>query len=119
MYAHEAEAKWAAEKAVLMAEWTPLEREKKQDLIVRAMDYKSGPDSCNSVYLGSMARHSTFMALGSHITRGTLIDALAKATDAQLNAALDVCANVIRYMLENPRTTCPTCGGIVPAKKEA
>lgn len=102
MWADEAEAKWKAEKAALLAELDPLSRNEKCALIVAAKTFRSGPDSCNSVYMGSMATHSLFCSLGGDVLRESLDDLLERATDQQISAALDVCANIIKHMGRGP-----------------
>ena len=102
MWADEAEAKWKAEKAALLAELAPLSRKEKCELIVAAKAYRSGPDPYNSLYMGSMATHSLFCSLGGDILRGSLDDLLKRATDQQISAALDVCANIIKHMGRGP-----------------
>ena len=112
----EADARWAKEKAALLAELAPLTRLEKEKLIQEASVYRSGPDSCNSLYMGSLAIGSLYYALNGIKSRDTLAELLGRASDAQIDAALGVCANIIKYMRENPTKACPTCGSTVLAE---
>jgi hypothetical protein len=97
-----------------------MKREEMIDLIRRAASYRSGADSCNSLYMGSMATHSLYCALGgTSPLHDTLDDLLSRATTAQLGAAMKVCDNIIRHMTKHPTKPCPCCGQIVPATKRS
>lgn len=78
--------------------------------ILAALEYRSGPDSCNSVYMGSMATASVYHAMGLNYGEGDLVAAIKSAGSGQIANALDACRGVIRYMKMYPTTTCPTCG---------
>lgn len=113
----EATKKWEDDKAILMAELTALDAAEKRQLILGASTYRSGEDSCNSIYMGGMAHSMLRHALG-----GTNMDnldvLLAKASDKHLDRALEVCASYIKTMRENPVRKCPCCGQIVSAKEK-
>lgn len=117
MTVDEAADKWAREKAILMAGVAPLPLDQKRDLIRRAADYKSGSDSCNSVYMGSLATHTMMLALGADPKSWDLEAPLAKAGPTQIDKALDVCASIIWYMQKHPTTKCSQCGQVVPVKE--
>jgi len=91
--------------------------EQKRDLIRAALSYRSGQDSINSVYMGSMATFSAMGALGERYGFGNLERGLANASEDQIDACLKVCKRTIDYMLKHPTSKCPCCGQIVPAKK--
>lgn len=108
MTGDEANKKWEAEKAELMKELVALSADTKRDLIKAASEYRSGSDSCNSVYMGGMAQSMLWRAIGPA--------GLTGASEKQLNAGLSVCASYIKYMREHPTKKCPCCGQIVHAK---
>lgn len=88
-------------------------------LILRAVSYRSGKDSCNSVYLGSLALHRLYQVfdLGyTHDSARDLAAAVERGTRTQLDQAMNIASNVILFMEENPRERCPCCGQIMPAK---
>lgn len=111
----EATARWENRKAVLMAELTALSMGDKRNLIRAASQYRSGEDSCNSVYMGGMAHAMLRRALGGGGYDG-LDDLLAAANDARLNAGLYVCSSYIETMRRYPTKKCPCCGQIVSAE---
>ncbi len=80
--------------------------------IIAALDYRSGPDSCNSLYLGSMATHSICQAFGGSLgdVGFDLRKAIKDGTRRQVDKALESCASVIEYMKKHPTGRCPTCG---------
>ena len=82
--------------------------------ILDAASYRSGPDSCNSVYLGSLGKHSLYVALGGSIGRDSLYELLDKATLEQLRAAEGICSSVIISMRTSPRMPCPVCKSPIP-----
>lgn len=79
--------------------------------IIAALDYRSGPDSVNSLYLGSMAVGMICHAVG--IKYSDPVDrreAIHNATREQIDKALEACVAVIAHMKAHPTETCPTCG---------
>lgn len=88
-------------------------------LILAASRYRSAADSCNSVYLGSMATAKLFHVLGGDWGRNGLADVIKAASRAQVDEALKVCASVIEYMGKHPTTECPCCGGVVSVNRLA
>jgi len=60
--------------------------------IVAASKYRSGPDSCNSLYMGSMATATLMNILGgTYAGRRSIFDLVKKATEHQLYKALEYC----------------------------
>lgn len=112
----EATARWEERKAALMTELTARSTEEKRALIKAASQYRSGTDSCNSVYMGGMAHAMLRRALGGGGYDG-LDELLAAANAAQLNAGLDVCSSYIETMRRHPTKKCPCCGQIVSVKE--
>lgn len=90
-----------------------------RDLIRKALVYRSGEDSCNSVYMGSMATALVWQVLKVDLLKQSRVDfddALAKADRLQLDECMNIARSVIRYMDKNPVSRCPCCGQIVRAK---
>lgn len=85
-------------------------------LILDATKYRSGADSINSVYMGSMALASLYCALGKQYGRDSLEIAIATASEIQIQAALKICAPYIEYMIKYPTKHCQTCGNIMPSR---
>lgn len=112
MYLHELQAKRTAEKAALMPELLKLSHAEKIDMIRKAREYRSGSDSCNSLYMGGMALTSLRHALG-----GKQLDEIPDTPEGHrlLDSGLDVCWHYISYMMQHPTKKCPTCGGIMSA----
>ncbi len=114
--------KWAREqrqemeKQELLGELVSMTPDLKRATITAAANYRSGNDSCGSVYMGSMAHANLNRALGGTYGKDGLHDLLTNATQAQLNAGLEVCWSYIAYMRQNPVARCPCCGGIVAEK---
>lgn len=93
-----------------------------RDLIRKALAYRSGEDSCNSVYMGSLATAMLFGVLELNYGRtpaSAFDDALATATRMQLDECMNIARSVITYMDKNPVSRCPCCGQIVRAKAVA
>jgi hypothetical protein len=115
-----ADAKWAQEKAAMMAEIRPLPRDQKVALIVDAAAYRAGGG--NTPFMGSMATAVMLHALGgTYGQRGgkSMAQLLEGATDDQLLAALDPCLGAIQYMRKHPTAKCPCCGQVVDANSRA
>lgn len=90
---------------------TALSRQEKIDLIKKASTYRSGADSINTVYMGSMAMSSLKRSLGGfHDDSLDLL--LINATEGQLRAALRECQPYIKTMIKKPTAPCPCCGQI-------
>lgn len=96
-----------------------MDRQQKIDRIIFATKYRSGNDSCNSVYIGGMQLCAAMTALGGAFGRDTFEDACAKASDRRLDAALAECEWVLDYADKHPVTVCECCGQIKPAKADA
>ncbi|WP_266032419.1 hypothetical protein [Brucella intermedia] len=103
------------EKPRLMKRLLDLPRDDKIKLIKRAREYRSGTDSCNSVYMGSMAISMLCRALGGIYGNDDVDYLLTKASDHNLDTALNVCASYIKTMEQHPTKPCPCCGQIVAA----
>jgi hypothetical protein len=88
-------------------------------LIRAAMAYRSGADSINEVYLGSMAKAGLYHVLGLRLTSEDFDKALDQANRMQLDLLLSGCKHVIEYMRTHPVTRCPCCGQIVSADRMA
>jgi len=84
-------------------------------LIREAMVYRSGEDSCNSVYMGSMAIAGLYHVLGLRYGEGNFAEALEKAGRKKVDALLKECKSMIVYMRAHPRKHCPCCGQIIKA----
>lgn len=111
----EMEARLAKEREAGMSELIPLERAVKVNLIKAAAAYRSGADSCNSVYMGGHAHAQLRVALGGGF-RDSLDDLLERASDNELNAGLEACWPYIKHMREHPVDRCPCCGGLISGK---
>lgn len=86
-----------------------------KELIKAALKYKSGADSCNSVYMGSMATARACAILGVGWPPSVkLADAVDNASDKVIERLLEHCQHYIDYMLEHPTTRCKSCGQIIP-----
>jgi len=88
-------------------------------LIKAAAKYRSGSDSCNSVYMGSMATASLMRILGGSYGEDSLNDLLEKADAGRITSALEFCDPYIRRMLANPRRECLACGVLVNEEGKA
>ncbi|KAB2699398.1 hypothetical protein F9K79_09910 [Ochrobactrum sp. Kaboul] len=106
-------------KPALMKRLLDLPRYEKINMIRKAKSYRSGTDSCNSVYMGGMATSQLLQSLGGSYGKDDLDQLLTQANDAQLNKALDVCASYIETMERHPTKPCPCCGQIVDASRPA
>lgn len=88
-------------------------RQNKIAEILKVWSYKSGEDSCNSVYLGSMEKGSVLHILGSTYASNTPIEELLDtADDAQVSKVHRKLNWIIVFMNANVVTTCPHCGGL-------
>lgn len=88
----------------------------KRDLIKRAAVYREGENDINNVYMGSMMTARLMFILGGSYGGGVSVnDLVDTASEEQIDKAYDYCATLIEFMLENPRSKCPTCGQIVEA----
>lgn len=90
--------------------------EKMRSLIAAAAAYRSGNDSINTVYMGSMATASLYAALGLRYGQPGFNERLAAADRPMLERAFAVCSNIIEYMQKHPTRKCPCCGGIVSGR---
>jgi len=83
-------------------------------LILDAMKYRSGSDSCNSFYMGSSATAGLYHILGLRYGGSEPFeDALMAASDEKVAEVKRAAQRYIDYMLEHPVSRCPTCGSIV------
>lgn len=90
----------------------------KRDLIKQATKYRSGPDSCNSLYMGGMAHAQLCRDLGvSYPTPNGIEDAIDKATDAQIDTAYERLSKFIDKMQKKPMRHCQCCGQVMEAKE--
>lgn len=110
----EADARFAARKAVVLPGLLALSRDEKVALIKGAASYRSGSDSCNSLYMGSIATSRLLHVLGGVYGQDGLESLLERATESQVNAGIDYAWNYIDYMQKHPMKPCPCCGQIVP-----
>jgi uncharacterized membrane protein len=82
-------------------------------LILAAAKYRSGNDSCNAFYMGSMATCELYFILGAPgLPNIPLENILAKATPAQIEKAKTYAKPYIDYMIAHPVKVCPCCGQI-------
>ena len=75
-------------------------RAEKQRLILAAHNYNAkarNMASCNALYMGSMATAILMGKLGGEYGRDDLKALVENATDAQLDAGLESCENIIRH----------------------
>lgn len=93
---------------------TTLNRGQKIQLILAVVEYRSGEGLINTVYMGGIARSMLHHALGGSYQHDALDDLLLRASDAQIDAGLDVCKSYIEYMRNHPTEKCPCCGQIRP-----
>ena len=88
---------------------TTMTREKLKEEILAAVEYRSGTDSCNSLYMGSMARSQLLRHLGSSHRTDNTESALEKASMEQLEKAHAFCEPYLAHRAKHPTGTCPTC----------
>ena len=91
--------------------------ERDKELIRRAMKYRSGPDSCNSYYMGGIELAHLYRILGIVYGRFGFDEALEKASRKQLNYLLESCSGMLKYMKKYPMKHCSHCGQVMPASK--
>ena len=96
-----------------------IKMERDKELIRRAMEYRSGSDSCNSLYMGSMATAGLYHILGLQYGKGGFDEALEKARRKQVDQLLKACDNIIEYMKKYPMKRCSHCGQVMSARKGA
>lgn len=111
----ERERRIARDREAYVADLKPLPDGDKRKLIKAASKYRSGEDSCNSVYMGGIAQAMLRRALGGG-SHDALPPLLKAANTSQLDEALYVCWAYIKAMRENPTKKCPFCGQIVSAE---
>jgi hypothetical protein len=86
--------------------------------ILAVLEYKSSEDSCNSVYVGSMALSRVYSFLGSYYGSPTSITSLLETADsASIQLTHDYLSTYIDFMKKNPVNHCPKCGQIVRKTK--
>lgn len=85
-------------------------------LILAAMKYRSGNDSCNSFYMGSMATAKLYHALGMKYGDDDFEANLAIADDATVASVKAAAQHYIDYMLAHPVKRCPCCNQITGAQ---
>ena len=96
-----------------------IKMERDKELIRRAMVYRSGSDSCNSMYMGSMSTARLYYILGLKYGDVGFDEALEDATRKQLDKLLEACDNIIEYMKKYPMKRCSHCGQVMSARKGA
>lgn len=72
----------------------------KRRLIRKAYNYNAHARrmaSCNHLYMGSLATCMLYRALGAQWPDTSLNDALKQASDAQLDAGLERCQNILKH----------------------
>lgn len=77
-----------------------LKVKEKRRLILAAYNYNGrarNMASCNQLYMGSMETCLLFKALDGDWLKESLNAVIARATDEQLDAGLERCANIIKY----------------------
>ena len=85
--------------------------------IVKVWDYKSGSDSCNSVYIGGMAAAGAIRRLGGRYGIDDDIKKLvASARPEQIDDCHDYLKSTIDFMKKNPVHLCPHCGQVMKGK---
>lgn len=89
--------------------------EQKRDRLTQAIAYRSGPDSCNSVYLGGMHLARLTMFLGGNMW-SKMDELIASASEKNIDRCLEDIKSHLEYMDRHPVKKCPCCGGIVSAK---
>lgn len=79
-------------------------------LILAAMEYRDGNDSCNSFYMGSMATAKLYHALDLKYG-GTVSfkETLMAASDDDVRRVKAIAQPYIDYMLKHPVHRCPSC----------
>lgn len=87
-------------------------RQMKQE-IIDVMDYKSGSDSCNSVYVGGLATAHVISVLGGSYGKDSFKGLIEEATGGQIQKVHEYLKSYINYMLANPINKCPHCGQIM------
>lgn len=108
------QVRWQA----LMDMITTWDRPAREGVLLAATKYRSGEDSCNSVYMGGMGHTSLRQALGdSYPNKHSYEELVAIVSDKILNKGIMTAMHTIEYMLANPRRTCPCCGQITGDKK--
>lgn len=97
-----------------------LDRQKKINILLAATTYKSAEDSCNSLYMGSMAHASLHRKLGmSYPSRLSYKDVLEnkETKDESIDGAIRQLENFILYIIDHPVASCPCCGQVIQVKK--
>lgn len=92
-------------------------REEQEKILHAATTYRSGTDSCNSVYMGSIAHAILRRALGDgYPGTESYADLLPNVSNQRIMMGIEAAMHIIEYMLENPRKKCPCCGQITNAE---
>ena len=98
----------------LLEQLSKLTRKEKEGLLMAATTYRSGEDSCNSVYMGSMAHAGLMHALGGRYGQPPGYSVLIPpSSSTMLDAGIKSAIHTIEYMIANPRKPCPCCGRII------
>lgn len=90
-----------------------MNHEKRKQEILAALEYRSGNDSCNSVYAGSMKLAQVISLLGGSYGKDSVEHLLETATCEQIAAAHRSLSFLIGFMHKHPVKKCPTCGNIM------
>lgn len=112
MFRHAADSTVYAKNARWAADAPPADD---RALILAAMKYRDGNDSCNSFYMGSMATARLYHALGMRYGDDGFAANLAIADDATVAKVKEAAQPYIDYMLAHPVKRCPTCNQITGA----
>lgn len=96
-----------------------MEDYEKRERIRFALSYREGEDSCNNVYMGSMATANIFHALGGRYGRDDINNLLVAATAMQLDLAIALCDSFLKFADANPRYHCFSCGQITETPQPA
>lgn len=97
---------------------SPEKKKRMKEEILAAMDYRSGEDSCNSVYVGSMAEARVYHICGHYYREAHEISVkklLDNASGHEIAEVHKYLKHYIDYMKKHPTKKCPTCGQIMPA----
>lgn len=113
------QAEFATRCGEVLAEINAKPRPEREALLLAATTYRSGNDSCNSVYMGGMAHHSLRLALRDpYPNKMSYAELIPTVSDKCLEAGIKAAIHTIEYMLRNPRDICPRCGSVVKASPD-
>ena len=91
-----------------------------RELILAAMKYRDGNDSCNSFYMGSMATAKLYHAVGiKYGGRDSFKETLMKADEETVQRVKALAQPYIDFMLKHPVHICPGCHQITREKPQS